>query len=161
MCSSDLDTDYANALRAKEPAAARTAFERGNAALERINSMSQDGGPYAKEVLALRQQQNSALNKLEDIADKLRRQEVLGKSEMAASTIQSLTNEAARMRSQFIQAALKEAATHRRSEGKPELTKDEALKAASDMYDTLNEWIDRVQKEPKDRKSTRLNSSHT
>ena len=69
------DTDYANALRAKEPAAARTAFERGNAALERINSMSQDGGPYAKEVLALRQQQNSALNKLEDIADKLRRQD--------------------------------------------------------------------------------------
>jgi hypothetical protein len=142
------DTDYANALKSKEPAAAKAAFERGNAALERINSMSQDGGPYAKEILRLRQQQNNALNKLEDVADKLRRQETLGKNEMAASTTQSLTNEAARMRSQFIQAALKEAATHRRAEGKPQLTKDEAIKAASDMYDTLNEWIDRVQKEP-------------
>ena len=142
------DTDYANALKGKEPAAAKAAFERGNAALERINSMSQDGGPYAKEILRLRQQQNNALNKLEDVADKLRRQETLGKNEMAASTTQSLTNEAARMRSQFIQAALKEAATHRRAEGKPQLTKDEAIKAASEMYDTLNEWIDRVQKEP-------------
>jgi hypothetical protein len=144
------DTEYANSLKGKEPAAAKAAFERGNAALERINSMSQDGGPYAKEVLRLRQQQNNALNKLEDVADKLRRGEMLGKErgEMAASTTQSLTNEAARMRSQFIKAALQEAATHRRAEGKPQLTKDEAIKAASEMYDTLNEWIDRVQKEP-------------
>lgn len=142
------DTDYANALKSKEPAAAKAAFERGNAALERINSMSQDGGPYAKEILRLRQQQNNALNKLEDVADKLRRKEVLGKNEMAASTTQSLTNEAGRMRTQFIKASLQEAATHRRAEGKPPLTKDEANKATSDMYDTLNEWIDRVQKEP-------------
>jgi hypothetical protein len=58
--------------------------------------MSQDGGPYAKEILRLRQQQNNALNKLEDVADKLRRGEMLGKErgEMAASTTQSLTNEA-------------------------------------------------------------------
>jgi len=142
------DTEYANALKGKEPAAAKAAFERGNTALERINSMSQDGGPYAKEILRLRQQQNNALNKLEDVADKLRRKEVLGKNEMAASTTQSLTNEAGRMRTQFIKAALQEAATHRRAEGKPQLTKDEAAKAASEMYDTLNEWIDRVQKEP-------------
>jgi len=143
------DTDYANALKSKESAAAKAAFERGNTALERVNGLSRDGSPYAKEVLKLRQQQNFALNNLEDIADKLRRGQTLGKDEMAASTTQSLTNQAARMRSQFIQAALKEAATHRRAEGKPELTKDEAIKAASDMYDTLNEWIDRVQKEPK------------
>ena len=142
------DTDYANALKNKEPAAAKAAFERGNTALERINSMSQDGGPYAKEILRLRQQQNNALNKLEDVADKLRRKEVLGKNEMAASTTQSLTNEAGRMRTQFIKASLQEAATHRRAEGKPPLTKDEATNAASEMYDTLNEWIDRVQKEP-------------
>ena len=142
------DTDYANALKSKEPAAAKAAFERGNAALERINSMSQDGGPYAKEILRLRQQQNNALNKLEDVADKLRRKEVLGKNEMAASTTQSLTNEAGRMRTQFIKASLQEAATHRRAEGKPPLTKDEAANATSEMYDILNEWIDRVQKEP-------------
>ena len=156
------DTDYANALKGKAPKgygtgltgqqqaplAAKEAFERGNAAIDRLTSMSESGSPYAKEVLKLRQQQNFALNNLEDIADKLRRQETLGKNEMAASTTQSLTNEAARMRSQYIQAALKEAATHRRAEGKPELTKDEAIKAASEMYDTLNEWIDRVQKEP-------------
>ena len=142
------DTDYANALKSKEPAAAKAAFERGNAALERINSMSQDGGPYAKEILRLRQQQNNALNKLEDVADKLRRKEVLGKNEMAASTTQSLTNEAGRMRTQFIKAVLQEAATHRRAEGKPPLTKDEAANVTSEMYDILNEWIDRVQKEP-------------
>jgi hypothetical protein len=157
------DTDYANALKGKAPKgygtgltgqqqaplAAKEAFERGNAAIDRLTSMSESGSPYAKEVLKLRQQQNFALNNLEDIADKLRRGQTLGKDEMAASTTQSLTNQAARMRSQFIQAALKEAATHRRAEGKPELTKDEAVKAASEMYDTLNEWIDRVQKEPK------------
>jgi hypothetical protein len=156
------DTDYANALKGKAPKgygtgltgqqqaplAAKEAFERGNAAIDRLTSMSESGSPYAKEVLKLRQQQNFALNNLEDIADKLRRGQTLGKDEMAASTTQSLTNQAARMRSQYIQAALKEAATHRRAEGKPPLTKDEAVKAASEMYDTLNEWIDRVQKEP-------------
>jgi hypothetical protein len=156
------DTDYANALRGKAPKgygtglagqqqaplAAKEAFERGNAAIDRLTSMSESGSPYAKEVLKLRQQQNFALNNLEDIADKLRRGQTLGKDEMAASTTQSLTNQAARMRSQYIQAALKEAATHRRAEGKVPLTKDEAIKAASEMYDTLNEWIDRVQKEP-------------
>ena len=156
------DTDYANALKEKAPKgygtgltgqrqaplAAKEAFERGNAAIDRLTSMSESGSPYAKEVLKLRQQQNFALNNLEDIADKLRRGQTLGKDEMAASTTQSLTNQAARMRSQYIQAALKEAATHRRAEGKVPLTKDEAIKAASEMYDTLNEWIDRVQKEP-------------
>lgn len=156
------DTDYANALKGKAPKgygtgligqqqaplAAKEAFERGNTAIDRLTSMSESGSPYAKEVLKLRQQQNFALNNLEDIADKLHRGQTLGKDEMAASTTQSLTNQAARMRSQYIQAALKEAATHRRAEGKPELTKDEAVKAASEMYDTLNEWIDRVQKEP-------------
>ncbi len=144
------DNDYAQALSAREPAAAKAAFERGNAALEQIKTMEAQGGEYTKAFLAARQAQNNALAKLEDVADKLRTGETIGgrRGEMASGTAQTLTNQAAELRSQFITAALQEAALHRRAEGKPALTQDEAIKAASQMYDTLNEWVDRVQKEP-------------
>lgn len=150
VAADQADNDYAQALSAKETAAAKAAFERGNSALEQIKTMETEGGEYAKAFLAARQAQNNALAKIEDIADKLRTGETIGgrRGEMASGTTQTLTDQAAKLRSQFITAALQEAALHRRAEGKPALTQDEAIKAASQMYDTLNEWIDRVQKEP-------------
>ena len=62
---------------------------------------------------------------------------------VASNTEEGLTKRAAEAQAQFIKNALQEAAIHRRAAGKPALSTDEALIAASKIHDTFNDWINR------------------
>ena len=125
---------------------------------------------YAKELFTTRNAQEEALGTAEDAIQRLRQGETLGKETqlvkdpetgemrreavpygkgVAASTSQSLIKKAEDARAAYITAVLQEAAIHRRAAGKKALDVDEAVKAASELYDTFNEWIDRVQKAPR------------
>ena len=139
------DKDYQTARSANQPDAARNAFERGNQAIEQIKTVSKEGGDYAREFLAARQAQNSAMAQLGDITEQLRTGQTLGgpNKEMAASTEQSLTNKANQVRAQLVAATLQEAAIHRRAAGNPAITQDEAIKAASVVHDAVNDWVER------------------
>jgi hypothetical protein len=135
---------------APERAAAMEALTKGKTALAKIDQLSKEGGDYAREVVAARRQQQEAMAKLSDIAEQLRTEQTLGgaNKEMAASTEQSLTNKANQVRSQLISSALQEAALNRRAAGQPAITQDEAIKAASVMYDAVNDWITRANVKP-------------
>lgn len=139
------DKDYQTARSANQPDAASKAFERGNQAIEQIKTVSKEGGDYAREFLAARQAQNSAMAQLGDITEQLRTGQTLGgpNKEMAASTEQSLTNKANQVRAQLIAASLQEAAIHRRAAGNTPITQDEAIKAASVIHDAVNDWVSR------------------
>lgn len=140
------DKEYRAARAAKERGPAAEAFDRGRTALAQLSSLEESGGAYVKGIVAARRAQIAALNKVQDVADQLRSDQTLGgeNKAMAASTPETLANEAARQRSLFITNALQEAALHRRADGKPALTQDEAIKAASKMYDTFNDWVERA-----------------
>jgi hypothetical protein len=156
------------ALRSNNQDAATAAFERGNQALEQINAFAEDvpageltkgrfpsaktspqASIYAKEVLRVRNEQNTALNVIEDKLDRLRRGDALGKEGVepgkgvAAASPVVLAKQAEEARGQYISAVLEEAAIHRRIAGKPSLSYDEAIKAASRIHDVVGEWIDR------------------
>jgi hypothetical protein len=135
---------------APERAAAMEALTKGKTALAKIDQLSKEGGDYAREVVAARRQQQEAMAKLSDIAEQLRTEQTLGgtNKEMAASTEQSLANKANQVRSQLISSALQEAALNRRAAGQPAITQDEAIKAASVMYDAVNDWITRANAKP-------------
>ena len=154
---------------APERAAAMEALTKGKLALEKIDQLSKEGGDYAREVVAARRQQQEAMAKLSDIAEQLRTERTLGKETervrnpktgemetrpvefgkgVAASTEQSLANQAEQVRSQLISSALQEAALHRRASGQPAITQDEALKAASTMFDAVNDWVARSKTKP-------------
>ena len=162
------------ALRSNNQDAATAAFERGNQALEQLNSLAAETpageltkgrfpsaktGPeasiYAKEVLRVRNEQNTALNTIEDKLDRLRRGDALGKENaepgkgMAAAAPNILAKQAEEARGQYISAVLEEAAIHRRVAGKPALTYDEAIKAASRIHDVVGEWLSRARAVPK------------
>lgn len=161
------------ALRSNNRDAATAAFERGNQALEQLNAFAAETpageltkgrfpsaktGPeasiYAREVLRVRNEQNTALNAIEDKLDRLRRDEALGKEKaepgkgVAAATPDVLAKQAEEARGQYISAVLEEAAIHRRVAGKPSLTYDEAIKAASRIHDVVGDWIDRSKAQP-------------
>jgi archaellum component FlaC len=125
---------------------------------------------YAKELFTTRNAQEEALGTAEDAIQRLRQGETLGKETqlvkdpetgemrreavpygkgVSASTSQSLIKKAEDARAAYITAVLQEAAIHRRAAGKKALNVDEAVKAASELYDTFNEWIARVQKAPR------------
>jgi len=135
---------------APERAAAMEALAKGKVALQKIDQLSKEGGDYAREVVAARRQQQEAMAKLSDIAEQLRTEQTLGgaNKEMAASTEQSLANKAEQVRSQLISSALQEAALNRRAAGQPAITQDEAIKAASTMFDAVNDWIARANAKP-------------
>jgi len=156
------------ALRSGNRDAADAAFERGQKALEQINAFVEptptgevtkgrfpaaatapESSIYAKEILRVRNEQNTALNTIEDKIDRLRRGETLGKEEMAATSPAILAQQAEEARGKYISAVLEEAAIHRRVAGKPELTYDEAIKAASRIHDVVGEWLDRAKAVPK------------
>ena len=145
------EQDYITAKRAGESTAASEAFGRGNQAIEQLQQFEKDeaSGPYAQSVLKLRNEQQAALNSVEESLDRFRKGEVLSEDKMASSTQAGLVTRAEKARGDFIKAALQEAATHRRANNQPAMTTDEAVKAASELYDTFNEWIKRVQNEPK------------
>jgi len=135
---------------APERAAAMEALAKGKTALEKIEQISKEGGDYAREVIAARRAQQEAMAKLSDITEQLRTEQTLGgtNKEMAASTEQSLTNKANQVRGQLISSALQEAALHRRAAGQPAITQDEAIKAASTMFDAVNDWVARSNAKP-------------
>jgi len=154
---------------APERAAAMEALTKGKTALEKIEQISKEGGAYAREVIAARRAQQEAMAKLSDITEQLRTEQTLGKETervrnpdtgemetrlvgfgkgVSASTEQSLTNQAEQLRGQLISSALQEAALNRRAAGNPAITQDEAIKAASNIYDAINEWVDRAKQKP-------------
>jgi hypothetical protein len=168
------NTDRDVAQRSNNQDAATAAFERGNQALEQINAfaaeapageltkgrfpsakVSPQASIYAKEVLRVRNEQNTALNAIEDKIDRLRRGDALGKEKaepgkgVAAATPDVLAKQAEDARGKYISAVLEEAAIHRRVAGKPSLTYDEAIKAASRIHDVVGEWLSRAQAVPK------------
>jgi hypothetical protein len=161
------------ALRSNNRDAATAAFERGNKALEQINAFAEEApagdltkgrfpsaktspqaSVYAREVLRVRNEQNAALNAIEDKLDRLRRGDALGKENVepgkgvAAATPDVLAKQAEEARGKYISAVLEEAAIHRRVAGKPALTYDEAIKAASRIHDVVGDWIDRSKAQP-------------
>jgi hypothetical protein len=161
------------ALRSNNRDAATAAFERGNKALEQINAFAEEApagdltkgrfpsaktspqaSVYAREVLRVRNEQNTALNAIEDKLDRLRRGDALGKEKVepgkgvAAATPDVLAKQAEEARGKYISAVLEEAAIHRRVAGKPALTYDEAIKAASRIHDVVGDWIDRSKAQP-------------
>jgi hypothetical protein len=167
------DTDRDVALRSNNQDAATAAFERGNQALEQLNAfteptpageltkgrfpsakVSPQASVYAKEVLRVRNEQNTALNTIEDKIDRLRRGDALGREGVepgkgvAAASPVVLAKQAEEARGKYISAVLEEAAIHRRVAGKPELTYDEAIKAASRIHDVVGDWIDRSKAQP-------------
>jgi hypothetical protein len=135
---------------APERAAAMEALTKGKTALEKIEQISKEGGAYAREVIAARRAQQEAMAKLSDITEQLRTEQTLGgtNKEMAASTEQSLSNKAEQVRGQLISSALQEAALNRRAAGQPAITQDEAIKAASVMFDAVNDWVARSNAKP-------------
>jgi hypothetical protein len=162
------------ALRSNNRDAATAAFERGNQALEQLNAFAEptpagdltkgkfpsaatspQASVYAQEVLRTRNEQDTALNTIEDKIDRLRRGDALGKENaepgkgMAAAAPKILAQQAEEARGKYISAVLEEAAIHRRVAGKPALTYDEAIKAASRIHDVVGEWLSRAQAVPK------------
>lgn len=154
---------------APERGAAVEALARGQKAIKELDQLSRNGGVYAREVIAARRAQQESLAKLDDITEQLRTGQMLGKEVervrnpetgametrpvesgkgVAASTEQSLTNKADQVRAQLIASALQEAALHRRADGQPALTQDEAIKAASTIFDSVNDWVQRANTKP-------------
>ena len=154
---------------APERAAAMEALTKGKVALEKLEQLSKSGGAYAREVIAARRKQQEAMAKLSDITEQLRTGQTLGKETeqvrnpktgemetqlvgfgkgVAASSEQSLINKASQIRGQLVSSALQEAALHRRAAGNPAISQDEALKAASAMYDAVNDWVARSNAKP-------------
>ena len=144
------DKDYRTARAARQPDAAVAAKNRGVVAVQEIDSLSTEGNEYSKEFLAARRGQTEALASLQDIAEQLRTGQTLGgrSKEMAASTEQTLTNKAEKLRAQLITNALQEAALHRRAAGESAIKQDEAIKAASKLYDEVNALLERAKAKP-------------
>jgi hypothetical protein len=124
---------------------------------------------YAREVIQLRRQQQKALEDIEVTLNTLRAGDVMGREVepvrdpetgkitmkpveigkgAAGSSGAVLAQRAESLRGDYINALLKEAATHRRALGKAPITVDEATKAASRVYDVVNEWIERSKAKP-------------
>jgi hypothetical protein len=79
----------------------------------------------------------------------------------ASSTLEGLQKQANEFKAAYVRAALQEAAVHRRAEGRPAITTDEALRAASDMDTALSEALEEIStRAPADRsdayKETRI-----
>lgn len=134
------------ARRTRNPQAVVDARRKIASLNNQIDTMTQEGGAYVIQMMSLRQQQQATLAALDDIADQLRSGQTLSgpAKEMAASTEQTLKNRAERERAALVTAALQEAALHRRAQGAPALTRDEALKAAVKLSDTVNDLITRA-----------------
>ena len=138
------------ARRTRNPQAVVDARRKIASLNNQLGTMTQEGGAYVTQMMALRQQQQATLAALDDIADQLRSGQTLSgpAKEMAASTEQTLKNRAERERAALVTAALQEAALHRRAQGTPALTRDEALKAAVKLSDTVNEMMARASVKP-------------
>lgn len=142
------------ANQAGERAAARAAAERAEQAKTALNRISKEVGdtaPYATAIVTNRNAQEKALFDLEDVLDKLKRDVVLGgeATEEATTTRAELQKQADEAKKLYIRSTLAEAAAHRRAQGTPAITTDEAVKAASEMDTALEELIVRMQAAPR------------
>lgn len=135
---------YRQARALKERPAASEAFSRRSAALKQLDVLGAEGGAYAQNLIAARRAQETALGTLEETTQRLKSQELLGKEDIASANVASLQRRAEAARAEFITNALQEAALNRRAAGKQPLTQDEAIKAASKLYDTVNDWVERA-----------------
>ena len=138
------EKDYRRARALKERPAASEAFSRRSAALKQLDVLGAEGGAYAQNLIAARRAQETALGTLEETTQRLKSQELLGKEDIASANVASLQRRAEAARAEFITNALQEAALNRRAAGKQPLTQDEAIKAASKLYDTVNDWVERA-----------------
>ncbi len=113
---------------------------------DQLGAMAGESGGYVTQLVEARRQQQEALTAINDAVDQLRSGQTLSgpNKVMASSTEQSLRNKAETARAQLVTAALQEAAIQRRAEGAPAMTRDEALKAAIKLSDTVNEMITRA-----------------
>lgn len=142
------------ANQAGERGASRAAAERAEQAKTALNRVSKEVGdtaPYAAAIVNNRNAQEKALFDLEDVLDKLKRGVVLGgeATEEATTTRAALQAQADEAKKAYIRATLAEAAAHRRAQGTPAITTDEAVKAASEMDTALEELIVRMQAAPR------------
>lgn len=158
------DQDYRTARAARQPDAAVAARRKGTEALQQIDAFSKEGNEYSKEFLAARKGQNEALAGLQDVVERLRTGQVLGKETFvdekgqvqrvpsgkgaAASTEQTLLSQGEKFRAQLITNALQEAALHRRAAGESQITQDEAIKAAAKLYETVEALLSRAKTVP-------------
>ena len=120
--------------------------EKADDIRDQINDIREKSDGYLKQVFDARAEQDVALNEftgaLTDIRAGLYRQGTKGTLfNDTLANVQSNANEA---RAKYIKAALREAATHRRAEGRPALTRDEALKAADEMDGVLNAALEEI-----------------
>jgi hypothetical protein len=171
------EQDRAAANQAGERAAARAAAERAEEAKTALNralkgvptgdatkgaelgramgvSQAADTTPsraYASAFVETRNAQEKALFELEDVLDKIKRGVVLGgpATEEATTTRAALQAQADDLKKQYIRGVLQEAAIHRRAQGTPAISTDEAVKAASEIDTALEELIVRMQAAPR------------
>jgi hypothetical protein len=148
------EQDRAAANQAGERAAARAAAERAEeakTALNRVSKQVGDASPYAASFVETRNAQEKALFELEDVLDKIKRGVVLGgpATEEATTTRAALQAQADDLKKQYIRGVLQEAAIHRRAQGTPAISTDEAVKAASEIDTALEELIVRMQAAPR------------
>jgi len=138
----DAANNQLSAMSAEKPAGATTT------GLKRGPAEEDTRASYARELIAARRGQQEAMAKLEDATSGVRSEQTLGRDVTGANTEEGLVKRANEAQAQFIRYALQEAAIHRRALGKPALTTDEALIAASKLHDTFSDWINRSKAKP-------------
>ena len=116
-------------------------------------AQSEDAAPYVQELVGQRNTQQTSLLDLESAVDDLINGRYLNKLDvgvstssqigLASSTKQGLLDKIKAAKTAYINSVLLESATKRRALGKENLSTDEALRAASDIAATLNEWVTR------------------
>ena len=116
-------------------------------------AQSEDAAPYVQELVGQRNTQQTSLLDLESAVDDLINGRYLNKLDvgvsasrqigLASSTKQGLLDKIKAAKKAYINSVLLESATKRRALGKENLSTDEALRAASDISATLNEWVTR------------------
>ena len=113
---------------------------------DQINNIRTNSDGYLKLAFDARAAQDEALNNFLGVMTDIRSGIFFGGRDVkfASSSIEGLNKQAQEARAKYIQAALQEAAIHRRAEGRPALTRDEALKAASDMETAMTAALDEI-----------------
>ena len=145
--------DLRMAAAAGERAATEAAIARGEEAklaLSRLASEDPETAPYANAFVQLRNAQEKAFMELQDTLDMIRRGAYLGgpATEEGTTTKALLQKQADERRARLINSVLEEAALHRRAQGLPAVSTDEAVKAADELNSLLEEAITRMQSTP-------------
>ena len=145
--------DLRMAAAAGERAATEAAIaraEEAKQALSRLASEDSESAPYASAFVQSRNAQEKAFMELQDTLDMIKRGAYLGgpATEEGTTTKALLQKQADERRARLINSVLEEAALHRRAQGLPAVSTDEAVKAADEMNTILEEAITRMQATP-------------